>query len=102
MIIVGLKIDKICCTGVSGYSYYCFDCTDYHEAAVEVLKSQHGSPWWSYRFKDGELHDTESKRTWHIDSGGHTKRDYRSESDEDFRKRWNKDYEPIVSMDQIL
>ena len=62
MIIVGLKIKKMCCTGVSGYSYYCFDCIDYHEAAVEILKSQHSSPWWCYIFKEAEFHDTETKK----------------------------------------
>ena len=88
MIIVGLEIEEICCTGSSFNSRYCFECVDYHEAAIEILKSQNGSPWWSYLFKEAEFHDTETRKTWHVDSGGHTFKDYRSESDEAFKKRW--------------
>ena len=42
MIIVGLEIEEICCTGASFNSRYCFECVDYHEAAIEILKSQNG------------------------------------------------------------
>lgn len=88
MIIVGINIESINCAGYSCEFSLCFDCIDYHEAAIETIKCQNGTPWISRFFRDGEFHDTQTNRTWHVDSGGHTKKDYRYESEKDFRKRW--------------
>lgn len=91
MIIVGIKVRALCCTGIGNYEFCCFECSDIHEAATEVLKINRGmtyASYWTYSVVDGEFHDTETNKSWHVDAGGHTQRDYRRESSDTFKKRW--------------
>lgn len=88
MILVGLNCEWMNCAGAKDERKYIFQADDYHEAARETWKSSWASPWQNQIVLGGEFHDTENKRTWSIDGCGHSKKDYRVESDEEFRKRW--------------
>ena len=88
MILVGLKIKWSNCVGAIDIHNLFFECNDYHEAATETLKCNWSNSWQGQYVTSGEFHDTVSKNTWSVDSGGHTKKDYRKEKDNDFMKRW--------------
>lgn len=88
MILVGLKCRWTNCVGAEHINTYFFEAKDIHEAAVETLKSSWSNPWQCLCVISGEFHDTSSLNTWSVDSGGHTKRDYRKEETETFKKRW--------------
>ncbi len=88
MILVGLEIEWLNCVGASKKQIVFFDADDIHEAAVETLKCNWSSGYQSSRILRGEFHDTKTEKTWSVDSGGHTKKDYRSETDLSFEKRW--------------
>lgn len=93
MILVGLNIESINCAGRGGIEQIFFECNDIHEAAVETLKCNHSNSFWSVSVISGEFHDTETKRTWSVDSGGHTQKDYHSENSVSFRHRWDEEKE---------
>ena len=88
MIMVGLNYRWGNAAGASTTGKFFFEAKDYHEAAVETLKTSWSNPWQVQMVIGGEFHDTSTHRTWSVDSGGHTKKDYRKESQQDFIKRW--------------
>ncbi len=93
MILVGLNIESINCVGHGGTTKTFFECDDIHEAAIETLKCNHSNSFWVHSVLSGEFHDTETKRTWSVDSGGHTQKDYHNENSVSFRRRWNEEKE---------
>lgn len=88
MILVGLNVVWMNCCGARDEHKYFFEANDYHEAATEVLRTGWSNPFQNQQVKDGEFHDTETKRTWSVDAGGHTKKDYRTETTDAFKERW--------------
>lgn len=88
MILVGLKARWMNAAGASDNNRFFFTAVDVHEAAVETLKTSWATPWQSQSVEGGEFHDTDTLKTWSVDSGGHTKRDYKRETTESFVRRW--------------
>lgn len=88
MILVGLQTEWMNCVGTSSTRYFLEEYSDIHEAAVAVLKSTWSTSFQCQRFKHGEFHDTQTRKTWTVDAGGHTQKDYRSEGTVSFNKRW--------------
>ena len=91
MIIVGLETEWENCAGGHSIHKFCFECADIHEAAVAVLKNNWSNGFQGNCFKSGEFHDDSTGNSWSVDSGGHTKRDYRKESTKDFIGRWKRE-----------
>ena len=87
-ILVGLKVGSLNCVGHESEDVIFFECTDIHQAAVETLKQNWSNAWWVHYVIDGEFHDTQTQKTWTVDSRGHTKKDYRTETDNVFSARW--------------
>lgn len=89
MILVGLQLKWTNCAGYSDTGYTLWESADIHEASESVLRSQWTNPWQGQFFEFGEFHDTQTGKTWSVDAGGHTQKDYRDEKTDDFRKRWS-------------
>ena len=89
MILVGLNYKWGCVNGDGREGKDYFESKDIHEAAVETIKRSWSNSWQYNTIWGGEFHDTETHKTWSVDSGGHTQRDYRNESENVFRNRWN-------------
>lgn len=90
MILCGLIVDWHNCAGASAVQINFFEANDIHEAAVATLKHNWSGSFQGQNVKSGEFHDTTSQKTWSVDRGGHTQKDYRHESEQAFRSRWNK------------
>lgn len=89
MILVGLSYEWINAAGHSRIGTHYFEAEDIHEAASGTWKSTWTTPFQCMTIKGGEFHDTETHNTWSVDSGGHTKKDYRRESEKSFINRWS-------------
>lgn len=89
MIMAGFTYEQLDCHGHYLKKKDIFEANDYHEAAVQMIKMSRTTGYWSFTVIDGEFHDTETLKTWSVDSRGHTKKDYRNELTKDFALRWN-------------
>lgn len=100
MILVGINTEWLNCVGSHKERRFFFTAKDIHEAATETLKSNWSTSWQNQRVVGGEFHDTETGKTWSVDAGGHTKRDYRKEPERQFRERWDcSEFEKVVDWD---
>ena len=88
MILIGMRYERLDCTGRRTEGTYLEEAADIHAAAATVLKSSWGTPWQMKDVVGGEFHDTATHKTWSVDRHGHTKHDYRDETEQAFRKRW--------------
>lgn len=90
MILCGLSLDHCNCAGYGHQSTVFFEADDVHDAAIQTIKSTWTTGYQVQTFLNGEFHDTNTATTWSVDSRGHTKKDYRHESEYEFRERWGK------------
>lgn len=91
MIIVGIKTRWLNCAGALSEKCYLFRINgDHRKAASEVCKCNWNTPWQGQQVTDGEFHDASTGNTWSIDGHGHTKRDYRKETELMFTERWRR------------
>jgi hypothetical protein len=88
MILVGIKIEQGNCEGYNTENQFIYECADIHEASISVLKSTWSNSFRIQTFLAGEFHDTETSKTWTVDERGHTQRDYRNETINEFKERW--------------
>ena len=89
MILVGLTIENHAMGMEHSTDKDFFEAKDIHEAASKTKRSNWSTGWQLQEVADGEFHDTDTHKTWSVDRDGHTKRDYRIESDKSFKDRWN-------------
>lgn len=88
MILCGLILDHCNCAGYGGDSTDFFEADELHDAVFKLLRYNRTSSFGFQQVKNGEFHDTNTHVTWSVDSRGHTKKDYRIETEYDFRERW--------------
>ena len=88
MIQVGYEYESVNVAGTHFVKKDYFHAEDIHEAARQIRMVSRSNSFWSTMIRNAYFHDTETKRTWEVDSYGHTKGEYFTESDLDFLNRY--------------
>lgn len=90
MILVGCETLWMNCVGASCIDRSMFNdqFDDVYAASKALIRISWSSSFQSQHFRSGEFHDTVSHKTWSVEYNGHTKKDYKRETEEAFRKRW--------------
>ena len=91
MILCGINLAWSNCAGTSSVKPYYFEANNIHEAAIATLKCNWSNSFQGQTVKYGEFHDTDTHNTWSVDSGGHTQKNYRRESESVFKARWQQE-----------